>query len=476
MDRRDVLKDDEAAETMSEAESLDSSTTSPPKKEKILTGRGVTLSMLMSDGVVEAGKDCLSIEYLGSKFTADLMTDGRIFWSKEKQIFNSPSAWAIHIKSILNPGKRSGCGWASVKYNGKKLDVVKSQWFRNMKIPYLDDDNGSNDNSSLLENGNQSPGRPGDSDVDEEVSEDNKPCPPMSKVTKNRKRKLGDENDNHRIDLQRMKLGSSPPNTKAIPYSSLGKKSANKDPHKLVRCLSFKEMGKLQPFTVSITTNCLLIVDFHCHLTTSEVIGYLAGKWDPETQHMTILQAFPCRCRLGEKQNGASVEMEIRQSMNSRGLQLVGWYHSHPCSPAHPSLSDIECQMNYQLKLKGDGMSYQPCLAFICAPYNTHKAIKDSQLKAVWVMPPEEEKASLYGMPMDMTFTRQQDIFLTQEVLAEMKYLVEYYKDSSDMVLLNETWFETDTFLDKMKGSLSKKFPKDRSDKRLLDFIDSILT
>ena len=63
-DRMEAVKDDEIAETMSEADSVDSTSTSPPKKEKVLTGRGVTLSMLMADGVVQHGKECLSIEYL----------------------------------------------------------------------------------------------------------------------------------------------------------------------------------------------------------------------------------------------------------------------------------------------------------------------------------------------------------------------------------------------------------------------------
>ncbi|XP_071502799.1 MPN domain-containing protein-like [Diadema antillarum] len=468
-----MLKDDD---TVSEADSTDSFSTSPPKKEKAVTGRGVTLGMLMADGVMEAGEGCLTIEYLGRKFTADLMENGKIFWPQENQVFNSPSAWAIHIKSILNPGKRSGCGWSSVKYKGMKLDMVKSQWFRNMKIPYLDDEN-SHDNSSLLENGSDSPSRLAGSEADEEAlgSDEKRPHPPVSEVVRRLKRKIPDENDSD-TGHHRKRSGGYPMHTKVVQYSSLGKKSENRDPSILVKCLSFKERGKMQPFTFSITTNCLLIVDFHCHLTTSEVLGYLAGKWDPESQHMSILQAFPCRCRLGDQSGGASVEADIQRSMRSRGLQLVGWYHSHPCSPAQPSLRDIASQMDHQLKLKGDGMSYQPCVALICAPYNLHKATKDSQMKAFWVMPPAEDKASLYGMPMDMTFSCQQDIFLTQEVLAEMKHLVEYYKDCSDMVQLKEKWFEGDTFLDKLKGSLSKKFPKDRSDKRLLDFIDSILS
>jgi len=39
-------------------------------------------------------------------------------------------------------------------------------------------------------------------------------------------------------------------------------------------------MGKIQPFLVSMSTNAVLVMDFHCHLTASEVVGYLAGHWD----------------------------------------------------------------------------------------------------------------------------------------------------------------------------------------------------
>ena len=32
-----------------------------------------------------------------------------------------------------------------------------------------------------------------------------------------------------------------------------------------------------------------LLQDFHCHLTTSEVVGYLGGKWDYTTQRKSSL-------------------------------------------------------------------------------------------------------------------------------------------------------------------------------------------
>ena len=43
-------------------------------------------------------------------------------------VFNNPSAWAIYCKKIVNPAKKSGCGWASVKYKGRKMDHFKTVW------------------------------------------------------------------------------------------------------------------------------------------------------------------------------------------------------------------------------------------------------------------------------------------------------------------------------------------------------------
>lgn len=99
-----------------------------------------------------------------------------------------------------------------------------------------------------------------------------------------------------------------------------------------------------------------------------------------------------------------------------QGLSLVGWYHSHPFSPALPSLHDIDAQMNYQLKLQGSGNGFQPCLALICGkhaapprravaphapspisapsllpgPYYHGNPGVESKITPFWVMPPPE--------------------------------------------------------------------------------------
>lgn len=64
----------------------------------------------------------------GKNFVGDLLNDGKIRWVETGQIFNSPSAWATHCKRLVNPAKKSGCGWASVRYRGQKLVQYKTTW------------------------------------------------------------------------------------------------------------------------------------------------------------------------------------------------------------------------------------------------------------------------------------------------------------------------------------------------------------
>ncbi len=75
-----------------------------------------------------SGVRTLSVSPQGKKFVGDLLNDGKIRWVETGQIFNSPSAWATHCKRLVNPAKKSGCGWASVRYRGQKLVQFKTTW------------------------------------------------------------------------------------------------------------------------------------------------------------------------------------------------------------------------------------------------------------------------------------------------------------------------------------------------------------
>lgn len=66
-----------------------------------------------------------------------MLEDGKIQSQETDLQFASPSAWAIACKRFINPEKKSGCGWASVKYKGKKLDAYKNIWYKKKKEAQL---------------------------------------------------------------------------------------------------------------------------------------------------------------------------------------------------------------------------------------------------------------------------------------------------------------------------------------------------
>ncbi|XP_069784926.1 MPN domain-containing protein isoform X2 [Narcine bancroftii] len=396
-------------------------------------------------------------------FVGDLLPDGKIRWQETNQVFNSPSAWATHCKKLVNPAKKSGCGWASVKYKGQKLDQYKTMWLREQQSPLqaVETNLASEEDEEVPEEEDfESRGRKNSklNNQVKKVEEQNKKLQVKSAQDAN----LTD--NGHSIKKAAKDLGP-------VRYSEIGSRDSGRDPHTLVELASFTSMNKFQPFNVAISSNVLLLVDFHCHLTTSEVVGYLGGRWDTSTQLLTILRAFPCRIRLSDKDSASAVEEEICQNLFLRGLSLVGWYHSHPYASALPSLQDIDSQMDYQLKLQGTANSFQPCLALICGPYHQGSNNLESKMSPFWVLPPPEQKPNDYSIPMEVEMTYVQDTFLTSDVLHEMMLLLEYYKTAPDIVKFKDKWNEETTYLDKVKGSLANKTPKDQNFLKVLEHI-----
>uniref|UniRef100_A0A8D0GU25 MPN domain-containing protein n=1 Tax=Sphenodon punctatus TaxID=8508 RepID=A0A8D0GU25_SPHPU len=379
----------------------------------ILTRRGITLRVLLKDRLIEPGEGVLSIYYLGKKFLGDLLPDGKITWQETGQVFNSPSAWATYCKKLVNPAKKSGCGWASVKYKGQKLDQYKATWLKQRQ-----------------------------------------PNAPVAAVEEMGEGRLG---------------------FLAIHEEIRTATVSSRNPHTLVEVTSFTAVNKFQPFNVAVSSNVLLLLDFHSHLTKSEVVGYLGGRWDTNSQLLTVLRTFPCRTRLGDGELAAAVEEEICQNLFMRGLSLVGWYHSHPFGHALPSLQDIDAQMDYQLKLQGSNNSFQPCLALICGPYYHGNQGSESKISPFWVMPPPEQRPNDYGIPMEVEVTYVQDGFLTNDVLHEMMLLVEFYKGAPDLVKFQDIWSQDQTYLDKLKGSLASRTPKDQGVAHILEQVYTLL-
>nr|XP_030735173.1 MPN domain-containing protein isoform X3 [Globicephala melas] len=439
-----------------------------------LTRRAVTLRVLLKDALLEPGAGVLSIYYLlfgpasplslqGKKFVGDLQPDGRIVWQETGQVFNSPSAWATHCKKLVNPAKKSGCGWASVKYKGQKLDKYKAAWLRRnqLHIPAAAAD--------------ESPASEGEEEELMMEEEEEEVLTGASAEDKSRRPPV--KGPSEPVHPEATPPGKRVENKIRVPvrYCMLGSRDSARNPHTLVEVTSFAAINKFQPFNVAISSNVLFLLDFHSHLTRSQVVGYLGGRWDINSQMLTVLRAFPCRSRLGDADTAAAMEEEIYQSLLLRGLSLVGWYHSHPYSPALPSLQDIDAQMDYQLRLQGSSNGFQPCLALLCSPYYSGNPGPESKISPFWVMPPPEQRPSDYGIPMDVEMAYVQDGFLTNDVLHEMMLLVEFYKGAPDLVRFQEPWNQEHTYLDKLKISLASRTPKDQGLCHVLEQVYSVL-
>ncbi|NWS91106.1 MPND protein, partial [Toxostoma redivivum] len=387
----------------------------------------------------------------GKKFVGDLGSDGTITWQETGQVFNSPSAWATHCKRLVNPAKKSGCGWASVRYKGQKLDQYKAAWLRKHQpnVPPPE------------EVGPASPppgtpglrGEPGASPVcpqslasegeEEELPEDEEeeaaregrvplPEPAAPKKPEERSKKQQSKSVAEPAGTDPGTAGKRLEVKPRVPvrYCTLGSRDSARNPQTLVEVTSFAAINKFQPFNVAISSNVLLLLDFHSHLTRSEVVGYLGGRWDTNTHGNGFQPCLGLICGTGP----------------GRGPGGCGC--SQPAVPA-PSVP--------------------------AGPFYHGNPGVESKIAPFWVMPPPEQRPNDYGIPMDVEVTYIQDGFLTNDVVQEMTLLVEFYKGAPDLVKFQELWSQDQTYLDKLKGSLASRTPKDQSFSHVLEQIFSLL-
>jgi hypothetical protein len=250
---------EESDQDQMETESHAESTTEDQGEEGIgefddgKTGK-LTLAILLAEDLIHQGEKVLSIDYLGQTFKGDLLPVGKIRSVETGLIFNNPSAWAIYCKKIINPAKKSGCGWASVKYKGRKMDYFKNIWQKRKSQRAADD--AKNEAAQILTALSTSGGLG---------------CQEEAALTP-----------------------ASHPSIPGLVHSSTLGPSLATCKATFVDLDSFASEGKMQPFTVSVSTSAMLILDLHSHLALQEVCGYLAGQWDPVSHNLAITHTFPC--------------------------------------------------------------------------------------------------------------------------------------------------------------------------------------
>jgi len=435
-----------------ETESHTESTTEEPEEGGIgefddgKTGK-LTLAILLHENLIQAGEKVMSIDYLGQTFKGDLIPAGKIRSVETGLVFNNPSAWAIYCKKIINPAKKSGCGWASVKYKGRKMDYYKSVWTK--RKAQRDAENAKNEAAQALTALSAGGRMRSDSGLNAS----------MQSI------------DNIRLDENMYNMG-----TNLLKATSLSPIFSTSKGH-FVELESFTQEGKMQPFTVSVSTSAMLILDLHSHLSDEEVCGYLAGQWDPNSHNLAITNTFPCL--LDPKDAGTEMaqklETDIYEDLYGKHLNLVGWYHSNPKGPAAPSAKDCFDQLDFQIKLLGHSDStYTPCVGLICAPYQKDAKTSESSIVVYWIYPPAENSNQEFGKPMRMSYSAITDPCLSEEVIQQVDKIIAFFQKQSKKIPFNEKYDEDQYYINKIGKSLVSKFPQDQ-DEQLWRYIQSQL-
>ncbi|KAG2179621.1 hypothetical protein INT44_006469 [Umbelopsis vinacea] len=239
----------------------------------------------------------------------------------------------------------------------------------------------------------------------------------------------------------------------SISYSQL---NGDTDPLTMIKCEPFcgkpaSGVAGCQPFEMKMHSNVLVAMDFHAHLMTTEVIGFLAGQWNKETKNMVVQAAYPCRS-LNTGQNDVNVEMdptsaiEVRQQIEDQHMQVVGWYHSHPTFVPDPSLMDIENQKSYQTQWR-DEHTLEPFVG----------AILPGSVSVINWFYLDSDRI----IPKRLTYDIEEDQGITVQESDRMFALLDEYVQSPERVRFSEFWRQDaqESKLQKLIKSLAKRMP-----------------
>ncbi|KAF9357800.1 hypothetical protein BGX26_003061 [Mortierella sp. AD094] len=237
------------------------------------------------------------------------------------------------------------------------------------------------------------------------------------------------------------------------------------DPFRLVSLSKFNSQNPA-PFRVKVSSDAMLIMDFHSHMAETEVIGLLGGLYDEDERILFILGVFPCR----SISTGLQCEMdpesdvEARYFFSSKGFVVVGWYHSHPTFEPNPSIRDIENQCEHQNMFRRHGTGVEPFVGVIVSPFDPRNLSFLSKFQFLAVSEQFNEQLSCrVPFRFDREITRMNE--LSVSVFQQISELVRYYRTYEHKVDLSQPLRkgETSTRLEKLLRSLNHHIFVDES-------------
>lgn len=240
-----------------------------------------------------------------------------------------------------------------------------------------------------------------------------------------------------------------------------------------------------QPFKVVVHSNVYALVDVHAHLSTAEVMGFLAGHWDAEKRTITVCEALPGKSMVDgatECEMDPVVEVDLRAEIEEKGYKVVGWYHSHPTFQAIPSSCDIDNQANYQALFRDASTRSEPFLGLIDSPYDENDPSDKSRFSWFYVA-----SANVKKQPKHISTTLLRDTELEEDVLSRMVSLIkDKNQQSSRAINFSDTWADVPgagalTYAEKFQRSVALWLPrkgkenKQEADTTILDSLVSAL-
>ncbi|NXF98031.1 MYSM1 deubiquitinase, partial [Eubucco bourcierii] len=207
------------------------------------------------------------------------------------------------------------------------------------------------------------------------------------------------------------------------------------DPFQLIPCCIFTA-EKQEPFQVKVSSEALLIMDLHSHVSMAEVIGLLGGRYSEADKIVEVYAAEPCN----SLSTGLQCEMDpvsqtqASETLAARGFSVIGWYHSHPAFDPNPSIRDIDTQAKYQSYFSRGGAMF---IGMIISPYNRNNPLPYSQMTCL-VISDEISSDGSYRLPYKFEVQQMLEEPQWELIFEKTRWIIEKYRSCHSSVPMDK--------------------------------------
>ena len=233
---------------------------------------------------------------------------------------------------------------------------------------------------------------------------------------------------------------------------------------KLNPCLRY-DPDVSPPFSVVIHSYALVTFDIHSHTSYGEVMGLLGGYHDPLAKKVHVTIAVPTK----SSSSGIECDMcPISQNaacikIHESGVQVVGWYHSHPTFPPNPSVQDIETQTQMQEWFAKQGA---PFLGIIISPFCPTNVNESSHIRCLVLDKPSSADLTNNDQKTSQLFPYRLQWKVTEEISGEwddigrsIRTVADMGRENSLAIDWRQEWKPLITYWEKALKSLSLHLP-----------------